>query len=166
VKYYKFIFILIILFLTSCATKTTFQVDGMPIQDNFVRAKTFNLGLIVKYQMTQYFNVKEGDESYESYEYLPLTNPQIHKIDNPTKMEININVFNENKESYKIIKYITKEGGDLQAEVVYDGNLSRNNLTLQLPLEKNKLINFYLDINDKKDNLELRTFKAQYIIEG
>ena len=107
-KYYKFIFILIILFLTSCATKTTFQVDGMPIQDNFVRAKTFNLGLIVKYQMTQYFNVKEGDESYESYEYLPLTNPQIHKIDNPTKMEININVFNENKESYKIIKYITK----------------------------------------------------------
>ena len=154
------------LLITSCSTKTIYQVDGMPVSTNIIRAKTFNLNLTIKYSLTNYFEVKEGKESYETYDLLPITTSKINKLKNPSRLCINISIFNPMKEHYKIIKYVTIGGGETEKEVVYDGKLSRNNFTIELPLVPNKLVSFYYDACDKSDNLVFRSFRAQYIIEG
>lgn len=162
-KYFLVFFLL--LFLTGCASKTIYQVDGIPLPDNVIKAKTFNLGLTIKYNLTKIYKVEEDDESYETFEYLPLINSNILKIKNPEKLILNISVFNPLKEEYKIIKFITMEGGEEEKEVIYNGNISRNNLVVELPLISNKLVSFYYDACDKRDNLVFKSFRAQYIIE-
>ncbi len=162
---FNFIFIILLLSLTSCASKTIYQIDGMPVNDNFVRAKTFNLNLTVKYTLQQIFEVVEDDESYEFYKSLPLIKPQIHKIKKPKKIVMNINVFNPEKNDYEILKSVSQEGGEEEIEIVYSGNISRNNFVIELPLIEKKLITFYYDIYDKKSNLVFKSFKAQYVIE-
>jgi hypothetical protein len=154
------------LLITSCATKTIYQMDGQPVSDNIVRAKTFNLDLTLKYSLVNFFNVKEGNESYESYEFLKLTSPEIHKLDDPTKLVMNIVVFNPSKEDYKIIKYVRLEGGDVAESVVYEGSLSRNVFNIELPLVPNRLLSFYWDACNKNGDLIFKSFKAQYVIEG
>ena len=153
------------LLINGCAHKRIYQVDGMILPDNVIRAKTFNLNLIINYNMVKIFDIKEDDESYETFEYLSLTSAQIHKIKNPKKLVLNINVFNPRKEDYKIIKYLFKEGGGLEGEVLYSGNISRNSFSIELPLDLNKFFSFYYDACDKNDNLVFRSFKAEYIIE-
>jgi len=155
-----------LLLITGCSQKTIYQVDGQPIHNNIVKAKTFALNLTIKYNLTKYFEVKEGDESYETYEFLPLTTLKIHKLKNPSRFTMNVNIFNPDKEQYKIVKYITMEGETENSEVVYDGNLSRHSFIIELPLVQNKLISFYYDACDKNDNLIFKSFRAQYIIEG
>jgi hypothetical protein len=163
----RFLLLLVMLLLTTgCATKAIYQIDGMPIQDNIIRAKTFELDLTIKYSLTHIFDVKEDDETYETYEFLSLTNQKIHKLKNPKRLILNVNVFNPSKNSYKIVRYITEEGGGLEGEVVYEGNISRNTFIIELPLAQSKLVSFYYDACDKSDNLVFRSFKAQYVIEG
>ncbi len=154
------------LLITGCSTKTIYQVDGMPIANNIVKAKTFNLDLVIKYSLTNYYEVKEGKESYETFDLLPLTSTEIHKLKTPSRLCMNISIFNPLKEHYKIIKYSTIEGGESQEEIVYDGELSRNNFVIEMPLVQNKLVSFYYDACDKSDSLVFRSFRAQYIIEG
>jgi len=151
--------------LTSCGTKTIYQVDGMPINDNFVRGKTFTLDLTIKYTLEQIFEVVEGDESYEYYKFLPLTKPQIHKIKNPKRLIMNVNIFNPEKNEYKILKNATAEGGEEEIGIVYEGNISRNNFVIELPLNEKALTTFYFDVYDKDSSLVFKSFKAQYIIE-
>jgi len=165
VKFLKLIFIILLLSLTSCSTKTIYQVDGMPISDNFVRAKTFTLDLTIKYTLEQFFEVVEDDESYESYKFLSLTKQKIHKIKNPKRLIMNVNVSNPSKNEYKILKCSSMEGGEEEVGIIYEGNISRNNFVIELPLDKKKLITFYYDVYDKDSNLVFKSFKAQYIIE-
>ncbi|RLD65136.1 MAG: hypothetical protein DRI84_07465 [Bacteroidetes bacterium] len=162
---FNFIFIILLLSLTSCASKTIYQVDGMPINDNFVRAKTFNLNLTIKYTLEEIFEVVEDDESYESYKFLSLTKKQIHKIKKSNRLIMNINIFNPLKEEYKILKCSSKEGGEEEVEIVYEGNISRNNFVIELPLNGKKLMTSYFDVYDKDSGLVFKSFKAQYIIE-
>lgn len=165
----KKILLLILFFVLifgGCATKAIYQIDGMPLPNNVIKAKTFNLNLTIKYSLTQIFDVNEDDETYETYEFLSLTTQEIHKIKNPKRLLLNVNVFNPSKESYKIIKYVMMEGGGLEGEVIYDGDISRNSFVIELPLVPNKLVSFYYDACDKSDNLVFRSFKAQYVIEG
>ena len=165
-RHFLLLAITMLLIITGgCATKTIYQVDGMPISNNIVKAKTFNLGLTIKYSLTNYFEVKEGDETYETYELLSLTTTEIHKIKDPSRICMNISIFNPKKENYKITKYITIEGGEEKKEVVYDGKLSRNSFVIELPLVQNKLVSFYYDACDKSDSLVFKSFRAQYIIE-
>jgi hypothetical protein len=168
------ILIILTLLLTSCAskTKTVYQVDGMPIPDNVIKARVFPIKSTLTYNLTVFYDVKEGDETYETYEFLPLTYEHIHKIKNPKRIELNVNVFNPLKEKYKIIKYISIEGAykggdeeEEEGEVVYEGELSRNNFIIDLPLVVAKYVSFYYDACDKNGTLAFRSFKAQYVIE-
>jgi len=160
-----YLLLLFLLFSLGCSKKTIYQIDGAPVPDNVIKAKTFDLNLVIKYNLTRFFEVKEGDESYMSYEFLPLLTPKIHKIKNSDRLVLNINVFNPSKNYYKLIKYIKLEGGDAAAEILYEGDLSRKNITVELPLVTNKLISFYYDACDKSEQLIFRSFKAQYITE-
>ena len=155
-----------LLLMTGCATKTVYQINGMPVHDNIVQAKTFNLNLMIKYNLTKHFEVKEDDETYETYEFLPLTTSEIHKIKNASNLIMNVSIFNPEKNEYKIIKYTLIEGGEEEIVDVYDGNISRNNFAFELPLVPNKLIGFYYDAYNKNGNLVFKSFRAQYIIEG
>ena len=57
-------FLLLVLLLTTigCSQKTIYQVDGLPIHDNIIKAKTFVLNLTIKYNLTEYFEVKENGQ--------------------------------------------------------------------------------------------------------
>lgn len=161
-----FLLLLMLLLTTGCASKTIYQIDGQPMPNSIIRAKTFNLDLTIKYSLTQIFDVKEDDETYETYEFISLTDQKIHKLKNPKRLILNVNVFNPSKNNYKIVKYITQEGGASESEIVYEGNISRNNFVIELSLVPNKLLSFYWDACNKNGDLIFKSFKAQYVIEG
>lgn len=166
-SYCKLILTLSMLLLMSCATTSIYQIDGMPVQDNFVRAKVFDPELIVKYQLIKFFNVVEDDEEYEFHEFVPLNN-RIHKFQKVTRLVFDVSIFNPTKKIYKIITVTTVEGGGKsREEVMYDGNLSRKTLEIVLPsYHKNKLVKFYLEIRNKNDNLVFRSFDTNFIVRG
>ena len=151
--------------VTGCATKNIYQIDGYPVPDNVIRAKTFALGLTITYNIQKIFDVKEGEESYKTYDFLPLADSEIFKIKEDEKLVMNIDVFNPLKNYYKLIKYITIEGGEEEVEVLYEGELSRKHVTVDLPMVPTKLISFYYDACSKSDDLVFKSFKIQYITE-
>ncbi len=149
--------------LTSCAQKTIYQIDGRPLPNNILQARILSLGLKLKYNIMHFSRVKEGDEYYEDYIFLPIMQEEIIKIENPERVIMSIDIFNPMKNEYSIVKHITLEGGESVIETMYDGNLSRNSLRIELPLVEQKLVVFSFDMYDKKENLVFTSFKTRYI---
>lgn len=156
---------IVLIFLTGCSQKTIYQIDGRSVPDNVIQAKTMSLDLKIKYNLVKVFDVKEGDEFYEDYEFLPLASNEILKIEKPKNIVSNIDIFNPLKNEYVITKYITLEGGEAAVEELYSGNISRNSISVGLPLVPNKLISFYWDACNKNGDLVFRSFKVQYLTE-
>lgn len=159
------ILLVFMILTTGCAIKPVYQVNGYPVPNNVIKAKTFALDLTITYNMQKIFDVKEGKESYQTYDFLPLTDSKIIKIKEGEKIILNIDVFNPLKNYYKLIQYTTLEGGDVENEVLYEGELSRKHVTVYLPMIPSKLISFYYDACSKSDDLVYRSFRTQYITE-
>lgn len=154
------------LLLTGCATHPIVQIDGRNVPDNVIRARTLTSDLTITYKFVKMFDVKEGKESYESWEFLPLVSADILKLKDVKKMIVDIDIFNPLKNEYTITKHLTIEGGEEVSEKLYNGSLSRKNLTIELPLEESKLVSFYYDAYNKNGDLVFMSFKVQYIITG
>jgi hypothetical protein len=148
---------------TGCAIKPVYQVNGYPVPNNVIKAKTFALDLTITYNLQKTFNVKEGKESYQTYDFLPLTDSTIFKIKDDEKLIFNIDVFNPLKKYYKLVQYTTIEGGGGDEVVLYEGELSRKHVSVHLPLIPTKLVSFYYDACSKNDDLVFRSFQNQYI---
>jgi len=161
-----FLILLTVFLISGCASKTVYQIQGVPVPDKVVQAKVFALDIVVTYDLTKNFLVKEDDESYRSHEYLSLVEGTIHKIRKDETLTMKISVFNPNQEHYKIKQHTIIEGRDEYDIVVYNGDISRNSFQFGLPAVESKRIVFFYDVYDEKDNLVYQSFRAQYIIEG
>lgn len=159
------ILLCMLLIFVGCSTKQIIQVDGMPISQNEMRLKIFDLNLIMKYNLMNIYDIIEDDESYEFYSYLPVISQKIQKIDKTKKLILNVNIFNPEKHQYKLITFNNVEGGKQKIEEIYYGDISRKKLSIKLPTTPNKLIRFHFKINDERGNLFFRSFDMKYIIE-
>lgn len=164
---FSFLVVIGALVTMGCATKMTYQIDGMPLPDNVIQTRILSLDLKLKYNFVNHYKVKEGDEYFHTWEYLSFfNNNNFNVVEEPTKLCININVFNPSMSAYSIVTTMEVEGEPLELDELYKGNISRNNIAIELPLLEEQAISFYFTLYDKDGNLLFQSFKARYIIEG
>lgn len=160
----KWFLVLSILFISiGCAGKTIYQVDGQPIHTNIVQTKLLSTNTKLTYNLIKSFKVKEDDESYLSYEFLSLTNVEIHQIEKADTLCININVFNPTKSFYKLVTTFKAEDAPLDETTLYEGDISRNVFNISLPLGNKGLSTFHYSIYNEQGNLLFESFRARYI---
>lgn len=162
--------LILVTLLSGCITRV-YQVDGQPIPDKYVSAHTLSLDLKVTYNVTNQFKVNEGDETYKTYSHLDLDDQDVQKIKNTEGISSQVFIFNPKKSHYKVMAHIETEDGiknlPLQStRVMYDGNLSRNILYMNLPTTSSEVVQYYFDIFDKNDNLVFRSFMLRYKVTG
>ena len=162
-KYLILLICLILGLLASCSQKVVYQIDGRPLPNHIMRVKVLSLDLRLKYNIMHFTRVKEGDEYYEDYVFIPITQKDIIKVESSERVMVSIDIFNPMKNEYSVVKHITLEGGETVPEILYDGNLSRKSLRVKLPLVDQKLTAFSFDVYDKQDNLVFTSFKTSYI---
>lgn len=168
----KLFLILILLALTGCVQKVNYQVDGQPILNNVVTSNILSNNMKVKYALINNYSITEDDESYSTQEALGLSPLKFNKINSTNSLDLRIYVFNPDKLPYRIKTHIQKEGGpDLilneklyDENLLYNGNLSRNEYLIKLPVNVKSQVCFYFDILNEKNDLMFKSFKVRYKI--
>jgi len=160
------VLVLFVLSLGACSQKIIYQIDGQPMPNNIIQASIISIQTKIKYNLIRTFSIEEGDESYTSYEFLSLFNTSLNKVQKTDKLCMTIQIFNPEKNEYRMESTLQVEGLETKIEPMYNGNISRNVFTLDLPMHSNKMVVFYYTVYDKDDNLVFQSFKAQYIVEG
>ena len=161
---YKNILILMsVLIVLGCSQKIIYQVDGIPILDNIVRAEIIRSDLVIKYMILENFYEYEESERYKSQNFINVMSDDINKISNDSHLQLKIYVFNPKKVNYKI-KTVFVVGKTRNVVYRYNGKLSRNDLNILLPLTKGEIIQVYFEVLGCSDEMQYRSFKTKYII--
>ena len=162
-KFYKYLVLLGLILLTGCTYHQTVQLDGYPLPENVVRTHVFGITSRLTYQLIRIYDIKEGEESYETYEHLLLAEGDVNLVGkNAKKLQIDIQLYNPNKEFYEIEGVLEMLGTPIVRKVWYKGKLSRNIINIDLPLQTNSTLGYYFIIRDEDDNIVYRSFKAKY----
>lgn len=161
----KWFLVLSFLFISvGCAQKVIYQVDGKPIHTNIIQSRVLNLDAKVTYNLVKSFRVKEDDEFFDSYEFLSFFDEKIYSIESGESLYVNIDVFNPTKGYYKLVSILYSEDNTITTEeTLYEGDISRNSLSVNLPLDTEGMMSFYYSLFDEKGNLLFTSFRARYI---
>lgn len=149
--------------VTGCATqRPILQIDGQPISDKIIYVNLLGLeGLKVKYQLSRNFKVLEGKEYYESREYLSFTNELIYKLGTEDELSVDVIIFNPLKKQFKLVQYLNTKGGAKLETREYEGSLSRNKLTIKLPIV-NEESEWFFRVFNEQDVKQYESFKVYY----
>lgn len=162
---YKFILtILSVLFMSGCAQKIVYQVDGQPVSNYIVRAQLVESEMVVKYLLLENFYQQEDDEKYKTQNYVDIMGESVYNVPEGSYLELKIYVFNPRKINYKINSHMVVGGGQNVTKQLYEGDLSRKEVKIVLPLKEHKFIRYYFEIVSKNGELMYRSFEAKYVI--
>jgi hypothetical protein len=142
------ILLLSFLLLTGCATVVQ-TLDG-PIPNHVLRGYIPSLDLQIKAACIRYYYEKEGDELLETYEYLSLfqAKQKKHTIYLDNLFVLQISILNPSKNSYKFVVNFDDHNNQ---RLEYEGNLSRKNFRIKLPLENSRSYKIWYEIRDEED---------------
>jgi len=163
----KILTLLILLSLLGCVQKINYQVDGQPIMKNVVVANVMSSNIKVKYALINNITVKEDDEFYFTQEMLNLNPSKLNKIENSNSLNFRLYVYNPDKMQYQIKTYIHKKGGQdsiINEKLLYNGNLSRNEYLIELPINEKSTFSFYFELLNEKNDLMFKSFETRYKI--
>lgn len=158
----KLLIILALLLLSGCVNKITYQVDGQPILDNVITSRILSTNIKLKYTVINNFTITEDDESYLTQKALNLTPFKINKIKKSKSLIFRLYVFNPDKIYYRIKTYTLKKGEKELIEKLYDGNLSRNEYVVELPINVKSEVSFYFKLLNEKNELMFKSFNVRY----
>lgn len=158
----KLLIILALLLLSGCVNKITYQVDGQPILDNVITSRILSTNIKLKYTVINNFTITEDDESYLTQKALNLTPFKINKIEKSKSLIFRLYVFNPDKIHYRIKTYTLKKGEKELIEKLYDGNLSRNEYVVELPINVKSEVSFYFKLLNEKNELMFKSFNVRY----
>jgi len=164
-------YLLVLTFLTGCATAPVLQVEGRPVPDHVLQANLLQSKIDVQVAFIRYYKTPEGDEYLDTHEYL-----QFGKQDRPAKvtpkhsrkLEVFAKVYNPRKVEYQLwvertyACYIGQQRNSHSFKPIYVGNLSRKEFHISLPLDAGSEGTIQLLIRDKDDLFIYQSPKARY----
>lgn len=154
-----------LLVLNGCASKTRpiIQLDGQPISDKIISASLIGMDPFkIKYQLKKSFKVFEGKEFYESHEYLSMVENGIYVVEDEAELSLEIIAFNPVKQRFKLVQHTYIEGGSRLETVMYEGELSRKQLSIALPRANRRIIEVEFSVLNDADLIQYRSFKVRY----
>jgi hypothetical protein len=138
--------------LFGCATVNVVDESGRPVPDHVVRGSIPATGMRVDFALIRYYGQKEGDEFLDTHEYLnPYDEMHVVKSDHLRSLAIAAQILNPNKVGYRVLLYydypddhensdpqrlheFAEVGESLDQEILYEGDLSRKNFDIELPV--------------------------------
>lgn len=162
-----YVAVLLVMLLSGCATKMEIQVDGYPIPENTVSVFITDSASSIKYDLKKEYKLYEGDEFFDTYEYLSPSRDDVHYISGDERLFVNVRMFNPNKMYLRFV-YHYQNNGNKESLDMYEGSLSRIALKTELPVSRETTV-FHFEILDKEGDIVYRSFRTRYAgksIEG
>jgi hypothetical protein len=156
------------LLLNGCASpqRPILQLDGQPISDKIISVSLIGMDPFkIKYQLKKSFKVVEGKEFYNSHEYLSMVEHGIYKVEEEAELSLELIAFNPIKQQFKLVQHTYIEGGCRLETVVYEGELSRKQLSIVLPRANRRTIEVHFEVLNGADLIQYRSFKVRYQYE-
>jgi len=139
--------------LAGCSGKVILNINDNPAPNYIVFGNLPNDIHIIAYAMLNY-EVAEGRESYTTYKYIRTTGTVQLPL-TAKSIVLCLQIINPKKIPYKIVRrlnYVKDDTRYMEVNTVYNGKLSRNNLTFTVPIQN----------GESKIKIELDTMQTTF----
>jgi len=153
--YRSFLLVILILCLgVGCAAPMVI-VDGAPAPTHIYSFKNLQTGISIWYENVQQVEKREGSETLVDLIYLP-DNVEISIDDKTISLSILVRILNPDKTEYSVWEvYSLQFPNDTYpydvSHCIYNGSLSRQELSVPVPIKKAPKGTYVIEIHNKKN---------------
>jgi hypothetical protein len=147
------------------------EVEGQPVPNFVFQAQLPGSGMLIDSAFIRNYQVPEGKEFLDTYEYLNTTKKEEIKVspDHLKSLVVSVHIFNPRKQKYRmwIHECDTSKGdkiGKRNDKLVYAGSLSRKEFNFFLPTQKGVERSFYFELRSPTNELLYRGLDICYAV--
>ena len=163
--------LLLVLLTVGCARNIKMEMNGLPAPDNVVQANIFSPQLKLSMAFVRYYEVPEGDEVLDTFEYLPFQRsiPLTIDSDGIKSLAFTVQIRNPMMEDYQMwLESVNRDYGTNRLvrryQPVYRGNLSRKEMQVVLPTEPGVAVLARLFLYDAEGRIIYMSPIADYAV--